>query len=178
MRLMLIVLCLTGLSFHATAEDLADCVKGWDLTESGNYSGAIAAYDLCMGRGALSDASRARTYRNIGITFRRAKQPLRAVAAYDKAIAMKPVDIVNDYVNRANAYDEAGQPAKAMADYARAIEVDPDHGSIYYNRGVAYEHLKERNKARIDFIAAYNHGLRTRLLYERFVMYGLADEWL
>lgn len=175
MRLALFALCLAGLSFHAVAEDLTNCIQGWELTQSANYSGALAAYDICIKRGGLSDASLARTYRNIGITYRRAKEPLRAVAAYDKAIALKPVDVVNDY-NRANAYDEASESDKAMTDYARALQLEPGNGESYYNPGVAYEHLHRPDEAKADFVAAYDHGLRTRLLYERFVVYGLADK--
>jgi tetratricopeptide (TPR) repeat protein len=146
------------------------------LTEAGNYAGAIRSYDACINDGHLSGVSLARTYRNIGITYRRAKKPIKAVKAYDKAIALHPHGIVDDYINRANAYDEADEFDNAMADYAQALKIDPGFGEIYYNRGVAYEHHHMTDKAKADFIAAYDHGLRTPLLHERLAVYGIVPE--
>ena len=50
----------------------------------------------------------------------------------------------------------------------------PDEGEVFYNRGITYEHKKMLKQGRPESIAAYQHGLRTDLLYERFVVYGLA----
>lgn len=163
-------------SISGNPEDLTACVEGWSLTEAGNYAGAIRSYDACINDGHLSSVSLARTYRNIGITYRRAKKPIKAVKAYDKAIALHPHDIVDDYIDRANAYDEADEFDNAMADYAQALKMDPGFGEIYYNRGVAYEHHHMMDKAKADFIAAYDHGLRTPLLHEKLAVYGVVPE--
>jgi len=169
-----LALLAAALPFATHAENLGKCMAGWNATESGDHSGAIALFDACIKEGNLSDASLARTYRNIGIAYRRAKQPLKAIEAYDKAIAMNPADVADDYINRGNAYDEADKFAEAMADYDKALQLKPGYGEIYYNRGITYEHQKDLDKAKAEFLAAYDHGLRTQLLYERFVAYGLA----
>ncbi len=167
------VLLAALLPASAFAEDLSKCLAGWDAAEAGDHQHAIALFDTCIKDGRLSDASLARTYRNMGIAYRNAKAPEKAIAAYNKAIAMHPDDVVSDYINRANAYDDAGQFDRAMADYAKALELSPDEGEVYYNRGIAYEHNKMFEKARADFVTAYSHGLRMPLLHERLVVYGL-----
>jgi len=177
MKIKIFWFALFVLPMCASAENLTSCMRAWGLTESGNYSDAISLYEACIKTGDLSNASLARTYRNIGITYRRGRQPLKAVDAYNKAIALHPDDVVDDYINRANAYDEAGKIDAAMADYSNALQLRPDFGEIYYNRGITYEHLHMLDEAKADFVAAYEHGLRTQLLYERFVVYGLASRW-
>lgn len=157
------------------AENLDKCIKGWHATEAGNYQAAVASFDACIKEGQLSDASLARTYRNIGIAERRAKQPQLALEAFSKAIALHPDDVASDYINRGNAYDDANQFDKAMADYDTALKLKPDEGEIFYNRGITYEHQKMFEKARAEFIAAYQHGLRSDLLFDRLVAYKLIE---
>jgi tetratricopeptide (TPR) repeat protein len=157
----------------AFAEDLSKCIVGWRSTEAGNHLDAVAHFQACIAQGQLTDSSLARTYRNIGIAYRRAKEPMKAIEAYDKAIALKPGDVASDYINRANAYDEANMFKEAMADYDKALELKPGFGEIFYNRGISYERQQMREQAKAEFIAAYEHGLRSPGLYERFVVYGL-----
>jgi tetratricopeptide (TPR) repeat protein len=170
-------LCVAWLSvllpFGASAEDLTKCLNGWSATQSGDHLGAVVLFKECVRDGQLSEASLARTYRNIGIAYRRAKEPNRAIESYNKSIAMNPVDIADDYLNRGNAYDEAGRFKEAMADYDKALELRPGYGEVFYNRGITYEHQEQFDKAKAEFIAAYDHGLRTSLLGERFAVYDL-----
>ncbi len=174
LRQLIAVMLIVFFQFNtAFAEDISQCVEGWRLVETGDYSGAITLFDKCMKEGDLSDASLARTYRNIGIAYFNAKEYQKAIDSYNKAIAMNPADVFNDYVNRGNAYDEIEMYKEAMADYDKALVLAPGHGSIFYNRGISYERQKMFDQAKAEFISAYNHGLRTRLLYERFVVYGL-----
>lgn len=129
-----------------------------------------------MRDGGLSSASLARTYRNMGITYRQAGKPVQAIAAFDKAIALQPQDVVDDYINRGNPNDDAGDFKQALADYAKALDIQPGYGEAYYNRGIAYEHHGKLEAAKAEFVAAYDHGLRTDLLYERMVAYGLVQQ--
>lgn len=175
MKSLLLIFLLVAFLPHAlAAEDLTKCKAGWNATQAGDHLKAISLFDDCVKEGQLSDATLARTYRNIGIAYRRGKEPLKAIEAYNKAIALQPADVWDDYINRGNAYDEAGMLQEAMADYDKALELKPGYGEVFYNRGIAYEHQNMRDKAKAEFISAYDHGLRTRLLYERFVVYGLA----
>lgn len=81
--------------------------------------------------------------------------------------------MASDYINRCNAYDDADQFDKSMAVYDTALKLKPDGGKIFYNRDITYEHKKMLKQARAEFIAACRHGLRTSLLYDRLVVYGL-----
>ena len=166
-------LCAIGAAPAVRAEDLAMCLRGWEATQAHDYARAIELYDRCLRDGRLGAASLARTYRNIGITYRQAGQPAKAIAAFDKAIALHPEDVADDYINRGNARDEAGDFNQALADYATALQIQPGDGEAYYNRGIAYERHRQLGAAQAEFVAAYNHGLRTDLLYERLLAYGL-----
>lgn len=159
----------------ARAEDLGLCHRGWDATEAGQHPQALALFRTCIKEGHLQQASLARTYRNIGIAYRRNHQPAEAVTAFNQAIALHPADVEEDYIDRGNAYDELGETAHALADYSEALAIAPDNGEAHYNRGIAYERIRAFDKARADFMAAYRSGLRTRLLFERLKIYGLLE---
>jgi tetratricopeptide (TPR) repeat protein len=161
---------------YACAEDISLCRSGWAATQGGDHAGAIALFEECIKKGDLTKASLARTYRNIGIAYRRGKEPLKAVDAYNKAIALEPVDVWDDYINQGNAYDEAGDIKAALASYQKALEIKPDYGEAFYNRGVAYEGQKMLAEAKADFQRAYDAGLRTRLLAERMQVHGMLPE--
>ena len=165
-----------GLAAQLHAEDLSNCLRGWEATQAHDYARAIALYESCARDGDLSSAALARTYRNMGITYRHAGEPAQAIAAFDKAIALHPADVADDYINRANASDDAGDFKQALADYAKALDIQPGYGEAYYNRGIAYEHHGKPDAAKAEFVAAYDHGLRTDLLYERMVAYGLVQQ--
>lgn len=177
MKKALTLLITLMLSCHmAKAENLDKCLKGWNSTESGNYIEAISLYEMCMHEGQLSNSSLTRTYRNLGITYRRSKDFQNAVLSYNKAIALNPPDVVDDYVNRGNAYDQDGKFIEALADYETALSLKPHYNDVYYNRGIAYENNKMYEKATEQFILAYKYGLRSNLLYERLVAYKIIKE--
>lgn len=159
----------------ASAEDLGLCYRGWDATEAGQHQRAIELFRTCIKEGHLQQASLAQTYRNIGIAYRRNHQPAEAVTAFNQSIALHPADVEEDYINRGNAYDDLGETAHALADYSKALAIAPANGEAHYNRGIAYERIRAFDKARADFIAAYQAGLRTDLLFERLKIYGLVE---
>ncbi len=164
------------------SEDVTHCIEGLDASDGAKYAKAIGLFKSCIENGNLSKVSLISTYRNIGIAYRRSQQPAKTISAANSAIALHPLDVENDYVNRGNAYDDEGKSAQAFADYKHALELSPNNLQALYNRGVAYEHQKEFGKAQSDFIAAFNHGLRSTSLHERLVMYrliksGNPDQW-
>jgi len=160
-------------SATAAAEDLSLCYRGWDATEVGQHQQAIELFRACIKEGHLEQASLAQTYRNLGIAYRRNHQPAEAVAALNQSIALHPADVEQDYINRGNAYDDLGDTTRALADYSSALAIAPGNGETHYNRGIAYERIRAFDKARADFIAAYQAGLRTELLFDRMKIYGL-----
>lgn len=153
-------------------ENTTLCVHGWDETVQKNYSQALALYQECIATGNLTPSSLARTYRNIGITYRGDHQPQKAVEAYTKALELNPKDAWNDYVDRGNAWSDLNKFDKAFEDYDKAFALIPHFNHAYYNRGIVYERMGNLAKAHEDFISAYDYGLRSAQLLERLEMYG------
>ncbi|WP_243903063.1 tetratricopeptide repeat-containing S1 family peptidase [Aetokthonos hydrillicola] len=77
-----------------------------------------------------------------------------AIAAYDKAIAIKP-DYAYAWNNRGNALGELKRYEEAIAAYDKAIAIKPDYADAWYNRGVALGELKRYEEA----IAAYDKAI-------------------
>lgn len=150
-------------------EDLSSCKRGWGATEADDHDSAIKLFESCIKNGKLSAKSMARTYRNIGIAHRRNGDPRKAIENYDKAIALRPNDLWDDYVNRGNAWSDLGEFNNALKDYDLAFQSKPDYNEAYYNRGIVFEKQNQLEKAKAEFVKAYKHGLRSDLLYDRFV---------
>ena len=76
-------------------------------------------------------------YNNLGLTFIDMGRVDRAMAEFDKALAVDP-GFYEAYNNRGGALDKMGQPDKAVADFDKAIALNPRYAEAYYNRGIAY----------------------------------------
>ena len=161
------------ISSNLYSEDLTKCQEGWAQTEIGNYKKAIELFKKCVKTGKLTKGSLARTYRNMGIACNRDKQFKEAIEYYNKALELKPADSWDDYVNRGNAWSGLDDYKKAMADYDKALEIKPNYNQVFYNRGIVLEKQNKRDDALKEFKKAYQYGLRSQLLYERFIIYGL-----
>jgi tetratricopeptide (TPR) repeat protein len=180
---MRIIICISALSavlsisdtsvFALEYEDLSSCKRGWGATEAGDHTTAIKLFETCIKNGNLSPKSMARTYRNLGITHRRKGEPRKAIEFYNKAISLQPADPWDDYVDRGNAWSDLGEYANAFKDFDLAFKAKPNYNGAYYNRGIVFEKQNQLEKAKADFIKAYEYGLRSEQLYDRFVKYGL-----
>jgi tetratricopeptide (TPR) repeat protein len=157
------------------AEDISYCEQGRFLTALKQYEAAIKNFDKCVETGQLSKSSLAKTYRNYGLTYNLMGKHNTAIEYYNKSMELNPADAWNDFVNRGNALSDMGKYNEALEDYETARKIKPNSPDIHYNRGIVFERLKEYYKARDEFIAAYNKGLRSQLLYERFIVYGLIN---
>lgn len=115
------------------------CAIGWNAKQSGNYLDALELLNFCVKTGNISHALLARTYRNIGLTYKANNEHRKSIDAFNQAIALHANDIENDYINRGNAYDELGMLQEALADYDKALMLKPGYGEIYLQRGIAYE---------------------------------------
>jgi tetratricopeptide (TPR) repeat protein len=71
------------------------------------------------------DKKCAEAYYNIGIAYRKLKQPALAVPAYKEAIRLNP-SMADAYLNLGNAYAEMNNLQQAMIHFKRALEIDPD----------------------------------------------------
>jgi len=155
------------------SENIAKCKEGWQLTEKGHYSRAVDWYFECIETGNLSNSTLSRTYRNIGITYRRMGEYETAIEYFDKAITLNPADIQNDYINRGNARSGLRQYDMALADYEKALEIKPNNGAAVFNRGIVYERLGRTDEAISDFKLAPELGYYSPDLVERLRFYGI-----
>jgi cytochrome c-type biogenesis protein CcmH/NrfG len=103
-----------------SATDLSDQIAGLEFQTSQN-PGDIAAWiqlgNLCFD----------------------ANLPEKAIAAYDKALALKPdnADVLTD---QGVMYRKAGKYDKAVQSFDKAIAVDPKHEIALFNKGIVLMH--------------------------------------
>jgi tetratricopeptide (TPR) repeat protein len=88
--------------------------------------------------------------------------PLAAVAAYDRAIALKQ-DNPTYYYNRGTAYLRLPDYPAAIADYSQALSLDPKYTNAYYTRGNAHLAAGQPQRA----IADYEQALALRPAYPK-----------
>lgn len=84
-------------------------------------------------------------------------EPKRALAAPDKAIALKP-DYAFAYESRAITYSALGDDRCAVVDASRTIELDGRGPRAYNVRGNAYYKLKDFARAEADYAACRKLG--------------------
>ena len=98
----------------------------------------------------------AEVYYNRGTAYGDKGELDKAIQDYNKAIDLDPEDDIA-YNNRGVAYHNIGDFAAAIEDYSKSIELDP-HSNTYCNRGEAWLHLKEWQKAKADLMKAKDMG--------------------
>ena len=74
----------------------------------------------------------------------------RAIANFDKAIALNPSD-ASVYCNRARAYYHRRDYDLAITDCTKAIEKDSNYATAYNIRGMAYLEKDDSTRANADF---------------------------
>ncbi len=156
------------------ASDLRHCRDGWSNTQAGNYDRALALFQQCLSTGSLSAPDLLQTYRNIGITYRLAGAPEKAVENFDKALEIGPDH--KDHVNRGNALSDMGLFPEAIASFEN---VDEQYQEAYrealYNLGMVAEKQGNFDEAKIYYKKALDGGLRSKRLVERASLNGVID---
>jgi len=132
----------------AWADPYEDCFQSADLERK------IRGCTQVIERGKReSRENRATAYTNRGLAYYDKGEVERAIADFDKAIALNPKDAIA-YTNRGLAYSEKGDYDSAIADYDKAIVLDPKLALAYTARGLAYEKKGEYDKAIADYTQA------------------------
>jgi tetratricopeptide (TPR) repeat protein len=101
--------------------------------------------------GSLSERDRLATLVNRGIVAVALEEYQQAARDYERAVELDP-QTGEVYVNRGNLFFMGEAFDKAVAEYSTAIQLGLSKEHIaYYNRGLAWEKLKESEKAAADY---------------------------
>ena len=116
------------------------------------------------------------TYSSQGDVKATSKKYTEAILLYDSAL--KYIQINNKFLNeikflpfetytsRGICYSRLKDFKTAIFDYNNAINLNPEHGLAYFNRGVAFHNLGNIEKACSDYLEAdrYNYPVESRLI--------------
>lgn len=99
-------------------------------------------------------------YNNRGLAYQARGELDSAITDYGKAIACHdknsknaadPAQAAGPYNNRGTAYHEKANDLRALEDFNKAIELRPDFGKAYYNRGLLHLAAGDYDSAIQDF---------------------------
>jgi tetratricopeptide (TPR) repeat protein len=129
--------------------------------EANDNAAAAAAVDAVASAGVLDQPSVAKLYKGLGGSFYNAKQYDKAVAAFDRAVALNSHDYDSlDLI--AESYLAAGQKAQAATAYEHAIQAHTAAGQKadenLYKKAVqlAYDaHSPNAGETALQWVAAY-----------------------
>ncbi|MDR2178378.1 MAG: tetratricopeptide repeat protein [Treponema sp.] len=103
------------------------------------------------GEAAEAAPQTARDYLDRGQAFAETRDYERAIAEYDKAIALDPA-YQAAYLKRGDANTNLWNYDQAIADYSRAVELDGQHKDAYLKRGGAYQADNQAQLAWDDYL--------------------------
>jgi len=135
-----------------TAADLAEQYysEGANLSNLGQYSEAVAAYDKAV----FIRPNNADAWNNRGVALDKLGQYLEAVSSYDKAVTLQP-GYADAWYNRGVALRKLGRFADAVTSYDKALAISPQFIEAWLNRGVALDYLGKYE----DAMASYDKVL-------------------
>ena len=122
--------------------------RGHAYTGKSDFDSAIQDFNKVIDL----DPEDANAYKNRGLAYTGKSDFDLAIQDYSKAIDLASED-AGAYSNRGHAYHNIGDFAAAIEDYSKSIELDP-HSGTHCNRGEAWLHLKEWEKAKADLMTA------------------------
>ena len=94
-----------------------------------------------------NDPNNRNAWVELGHNYFDSDQPVKAIEAYDKALALGPND-PNVLTDQGVMFRRMGQYDRAIANFSKAAVLDPTHVQSIYNLGVVYRYdLKDFPKA-------------------------------
>ena len=129
----------------------AKLAEARELEKAGNYDQAISL----LSDATTADPSKDLLWAYLGDAYVGAKKYSDAIAAFQKAIALKPDSAL--YHNAlANALNKGGQPDKAIAEYMQVAQMDPTNAATaYFNIGI----VNYNNNKPDEAVAAFDKSL-------------------
>ncbi len=151
--LLLFFLVFTSVSLHAQYNDnlfinSGDLIRqGAKLHEEGKYGEAIRLYKQIP----RSDTNYADALYELGYSCSADSQYTSAVNYTLEGMRLFPHLKQKYTLVAANALDNTGKSADAIALYNSAVAGNPNAAILYFNRGITYYNLKDKEAARNDF---------------------------
>ena len=134
----------------AHADDLSVC----STSQSSPPDQAIAACDRLINAGKLQGSELARRYDDRAIAWYRKGELDRALADYNKAIALD-LKFGSAYLNRGNVWHSKGQYDRALSDYDKAISLGNVNLAVAHtNRGNSWLAMGNPDRALGDYNTA------------------------
>jgi lipoprotein NlpI len=122
----------------------------------------------------VTAADLADQYYGDGVNFSILGQYSEAVAAYDKAVFIRPGN-ADAWNNRGVALDNLGQYSEAISSYDKALALQPGFADTWYNRGIALRKLGRY----ADAVASYDNAVALNPGYvEAWLNRGVALDYL
>jgi len=136
--------------------------KGNERLQSGDFQGAVNALTKALAK----DPENFGALLNRGLAYENLKQYDKALADYDRAIAIVPA-FGRAYHNRGHVHSKMAQYERAVADYDEALKnannvvieaqgeiVEVDKAAVHYDRGNALYELKKLDEAVASYTSA------------------------
>ena len=117
----------------------------------GQYDKAIHELTRCL---RINPSIRS-AYHNRGVAYKKMGREFSAAADFQRA---KDPKLEMFYTRRGNAYAKKGQHEMAIEEYSKSLTINPRYGLAYYNRGVTYWNLQDKQKATEDIRTAAKLG--------------------
>ena len=130
----------------ARADPVADCNQDKDRERC--VRGCTAYIENNRDSEGLANA-----YHNRAVARMQEGDVDRAIADYDKVVAIMP-HYADVYYNRGIAYGMKGDISRAISDYGKAINNNPRDHDAYRNRGDAYRSRSDYARAIADYTRA------------------------
>jgi len=134
----------------APARARAEMARGMSQMGPGKYDQAIRSFDRAIE--IWPEFAEAYLYR--AVAEHGSGQGAAALADLDKALDLDP-NLTRAYNERGLIYLENADPKKAIGDFNRSIAANPSLDG-YYQRGQAYEALRDHSAAIASYDAAIN----------------------
>ena len=143
----------------ARADPVADCNQDRDRERC--IRGCTAYIESNRDPEGLANA-----YHNRAVARMQEGEVDRAIADYDKVVAIMP-HYADAYYNRGIAFEMKGDISRAIVDYGRAIRNNPRDHDAYRNRGDAYRSRSDYARAIADYTRAIALKPNEASLYQK-----------